>query len=75
MLNRKNYAEMRAEAQKLANDMARQYPALAKRGQCDWGIQQIAYSGEYTIYHLPNPENRYGFETRVDVVLPEINRF
>lgn len=69
------YEEARAEAQRLANEAARQVPALAQRGACDWRLEHNPLTKRWTIGRLPQPENRYGFELRCEVVMPEINRF
>lgn len=71
----KTYEEARNEAQRLANEAARATPDYAKKGGCDWGLERNKIFKEYSIYRLPLPHNRYGFELRCEVVMPEINRF
>lgn len=71
----KTWDAARAEAQKLANEAAKLTPDYAKRGGCDWGLEFNNLFKFWTIRRLPLPQNRYGFETRCEVVMPEINRF
>ena len=71
----KSYVEARTEAQRLANEAAKTSPEYAKKGGCDWRLEYNPLFKEYSIGRLPLPQNRYGFELRCEVVMPEINRF
>ncbi len=71
----KTYEEARAEAQRLANEAARATPAYAAKGGCDWSVEHNKLMKEWVIRRLPLPQNRYGFELRVEVVEPEIHRY
>ena len=70
----KHIDEAREVAQTKANDMARANPTYAKRGGCDFGLERYP-SGEYHVFLLPLPRNRFGHELACEVVMPEINRF
>jgi hypothetical protein len=54
------YHEMRAEAQRRANETG-----------FDHGIEANELFRQYHIFMLPNKENRRGFELRCEVVMPE----
>lgn len=71
----KDYDEARAAAQKLANEAAILMPDYAKKGGCDWMLEHNKLFKTYSIRRLPLPQNRYGHELQVEVVMPEINRF
>ena len=53
------YYERRAEAQARANVTG-----------CDHGLERCFFN-DYMIHMLPRRENRYGFELRCEVVMPE----
>lgn len=57
---RKSYETVRAEAQRCANETGR-----------DFGVEFNPLYKEWSFRALPNPENRFGFELRCEVVRPE----
>ena len=44
----------------------------ARRSKCDIGIEKM--NGEFRVFFLPNPKNRFGFELRCEVITPESPR-
>ncbi len=71
----KDYNLARAAVQKEANDAARADPDYAKKGGCDFMLEKNPLFKTWSWRRLPLPQNRYGHELRVEVVMPEINRF
>jgi hypothetical protein len=59
-VNRRDYREVRAAAQALANE----------RGY-DYGLEHNRLFGEYTFFMLPAKNSRCGHELRCEVVHPE----
>ena len=58
---RETYSAAKADAQKRANDSQR-----------DVGLEWLGEGvmAHWHVFGLPNPENRYGFELRCEVVYP-----